>query len=154
MIVGTQFHPEVAHTAFGQQFLKNFLVDIVGCKQNWKPEKLVNQKIKEIKQLVGKDIAISAISGGVDSSVSSVLVSKAIGRRLKCFIVDTGLMRYNEVKEILPVLKSLGVKPKVINAGPLFLGRLKGIVDPEKKRKYVSKQVQGFLQVRCWIQGQ
>ena len=139
MIVGTQFHPEVAHTAFGQQFLKNFLVDIVGCKQNWKPEKLVNQKIKEIKELVGKDIAISAISGGVDSSVSSVLVSKAIGRRLKCFIVDTGLMRYNEVKEILPVLKSLGVKPKVINAGPLFLARLKGIVDPEKKRKIIGK---------------
>ena len=138
-IVGTQFHPEVVHTEFGKQFLRNFIVDVVGCKQNWKPDKLVSQKIREIKNLVGKNIAISAISGGVDSSVSSVLVSKAIGSKLKCFIVDTGLMRHNEVKEIVPVLNSLGVKPKVINAGTLFLSRLKGIVDPEKKRKIIGK---------------
>ena len=138
-IVGTQFHPEVVHTGFGKQFLKNFLVDIVGCKQTWKPGKLVKQKIEEIKNLIGKNVAISAISGGVDSSVSSVLVSRAIGSKLKCFIVDTGLMRHNEVKEIVPVLRSLGVSPKVINAGSLFLGRLKGVTDPEKKRKIIGK---------------
>ena len=138
-IVGTQFHPEVVHTEFGKQFLSNFLIDIVGCKQNWKPGRLVKEKIKEIKDLVGKNIAISAISGGVDSSVSSVLVNKAIGSKLKCFIVDTGLMRHNEVKEIVPILRSLGVKPKIIKAESLFLRRLKGIIDPEKKRKIIGK---------------
>ena len=138
-IIGTQFHPEVMHTSFGKQFFKNFLIDIAGCKPNWKPSKLVQSKVKEIKETIGKDIAISAISGGVDSCVSSVLVNKAIGKNLKSFIVDTGLMRYKEVEEILPSLKKLGLRPKVINASNLFYKRLNNVVNPEKKRKIIGK---------------
>ncbi len=137
-IIGTQFHPEVMHTSFGKQFFKNFL-NMAGCKSNWKPSKLVESKVEELKQTIGKEIAISAISGGVDSCVSSVLVSKAIGKNLQSFIVDTGLMRYKEVEDILPSLKKLGVRPKVINASNLFYKRLKNVVDPEKKRKIIGK---------------
>ena len=107
------------HTSFGKQFFKNFL-NMAGCKPNWKPSKLVKSKVEELKQTIGKEIAISAISGGVDSCVSTVLVSKAIGKNLQSFIVDTGLMRYKEVEDILPSLKKLGVRPKVINASNLF----------------------------------
>tara|TARA_B100001248_G_scaffold90706_1_gene67130 strand:- start:73475 stop:75004 length:1530 start_codon:yes stop_codon:yes gene_type:complete len=138
-IYGTQFHPEVVHTSFGKRFISNFIFLISSCKNNWKPGKLIKLKTSEIKELVGKNKVISAISGGVDSSVSSVLVARAIGTKLNSFIVDTGLMRKNEVKLILPNLKKLGVNPKIINASKLFFTRLKGIKNPEKKRKIIGK---------------
>jgi len=138
-IFGTQFHPEVVHTSFGKDFLSNFIFNIAKCKSNWRPGKLIKNKTDEIKKQIGNGRAISAISGGVDSSVSSVLVAQAIGSKLKSFIVDTGLMRKNEVKLIIPNLKKLGVNPKVINASKLFFKRLKGITNPEKKRKIIGK---------------
>ena len=138
-IFGTQFHPEVVHTSFGKDFLSNFIFNIAKCKSNWRPGKLIKNKTAEIKKQIGNGRAISAISGGVDSSVSSVLVAKAIGSKLKSFIVDTGLMRKNEVKLIIPNLKKLGVNPKIINASKLFFKRLKGITNPEKKRKIIGK---------------
>ena len=138
-IYGTQFHPEVVHTSFGKQFISNFLFIISDCKNNWKPGKLIKNKVEEIKQKVGSKKVISAISGGVDSSVSSVLVARAVGNKLSSFIVDTGLMRKDEVKLILPNLKKLGVKPKIIDASKLFFKKLKGVKNPERKRKIIGK---------------
>jgi|TARA_B100000131_G_scaffold118219_1_gene115229 GMP synthase (glutamine-hydrolysing) len=138
-IYGTQFHPEVVHTSFGKKFISNFIFSISNCKNNWKPSRLIKSKTKEIQDLVKGGRAISAISGGVDSSVSSVLVANAIGTKLNSFIVDTGLMRKDEIKLILPNLKKLGVNPKVINASKIFLSRLKGVTNPEKKRKIIGK---------------
>ena len=136
---GTQFHPEVVHTSFGKQFISNFLFIISDCKNNWKPGKLIITKVEEIKLKVGSKMVISAISGGVDSSVSSVLVARAVGNKLSSFIVDTGLMRKDEVKLILPNLKKLGVKPKIIDASKLFFKKLKGVKNPERKRKIIGK---------------
>ena len=140
-IFGVQFHPEVVHTQNGSKFLKNFVVDICGSKQSWSMNKFKNKVVKSIKNEVGSDRVLCALSGGVDSTVTAVLVHKAIKDKLQCVFVDTGLMRKNEVEFIKKLFtKNYNISLDVIDASKIFLKKLKGVSDPEKKRKIIGKQ--------------
>lgn len=138
-IYGLQFHPEVHHSEQGKKILSNFLFEVAGIKPDWSRESFIEQQIKHIRRAVGKEKVICGISGGVDSSVAAVLVGKAIGKQLTCVFVDNGLLRKNETKEVKALLAPLGLKLKVVDASKLFLARLKGITQPEKKRKVIGK---------------
>ncbi len=136
----TMFHPEVVHTEFGQQILKNFVGNIVGLT-TVKPGSLqekVNEKIEFIKTQTLGGKCLCAMSGGVDSSTVAVLAARAIGRKLHCVYVDTGLMREGETEQIETAFKKLGVPLKVVRAEKIFLNKLKGVVDPELKRKIIG----------------
>src|SRR3989338_2029071 len=133
-IYGLQFHPEVVHTKNGMKILKNFL-KITGAKKTWSMKDFVRQEIAKIKKQVGNDKAICALSGGVDSAVAAKIVSKAIGSNLICIYVDTGLMRQGETAQIRKAFKNL----KVVSAKNEFLAKLKGVTDPEKKRKTIGE---------------
>lgn len=136
-----QFHPEVRHTHFGRQMLQNFLSKVCELKPNWNLEDFIAGKIEELKeQLSGKKV-IAALSGGVDSSVACVLVHKAIGANLRCVFVDHGLLRKNEAEEVMRVFRDmLGLNVTKIDARERFLGKLKGVEDPEKKRKIIGEE--------------
>ena len=138
-IYGIQFHPEVTHTNNGNIIFKNFIFDICKAKKQWK---LVFEKkriIKEIKQTVQKSKVICALSGGVDSSVVALLIHKAIGKNLKCIMVDTGLMRKNEFKESYQIFKNkYKLNVKIIDASKIYFKNLRNITDPEKKRKIIG----------------
>ena len=138
-IYGVQFHPEVAHTEEGTKILKNFLFDICKAEGDWNPGHFIELSLEEIKNKVGNGKAICALSGGVDSSVAAILVHKAIGDNLICIHVDTGLMRRNESQQILKMFEdNYHLHVIHIDAGELFLERLNGVVDPEKKRKIIG----------------
>ncbi|MAI29714.1 MAG: glutamine-hydrolyzing GMP synthase [Rickettsiales bacterium] len=140
-IFGVQFHPEVVHTQKGDILLKNFIVNICGCKQSWSMDKFKNKIVKSIKNEVGSDRVLCALSGGVDSTVTAVLVHKAIEGKLQCVFVDTGLMRKNEVEIIKNLFKkNYNIPLDVIDASKSFFKKLKDITDPEKKRKIIGKQ--------------
>ncbi len=138
-IFGVQFHPEVVHTQEGNKILNNFLFDICNCDADWTAENFINSAIEKIKnELQGKK-AICALSGGVDSSVAAVLVDKAIGKNLYCIHVDNGLMRADESKQIIDMFeKNYNLNLIHVDASELFLSRLAGVVDPEKKRKIIG----------------
>ena len=136
---GIQFHPEVAHSLQGKDLLKNFLVNICGCKQDWTPTHFIDTTVNEIKQKAGTDKVVMALSGGVDSSVAAVLVHKAIGENLYCIFVDNGLLRKNEYDEVLESYKDLGLNVKGIDAKERFYSGLAGITDPEQKRKIIGR---------------
>ncbi len=137
---GIQFHPEVVHTLEGKELLKNFTHRIAGCKGNWNMAAFLKEEIKKIKQQVGNKKVICAVSGGVDSSVVAALIHKAIGNQLHCVFVDTGLLRLDEAKRVKKMFaENFHIKIKQIDASKLFLGRLKGVTDPEKKRKIIGK---------------
>lgn len=138
-IYGLQFHPEVAHTEFGKTIIKNFLFDICNCKTDWTPANFVDESVKEIREKVKNSKAVCALSGGVDSSVAAILLQKAIGENLICVHVDNGLMRKNESENVVKMFKD-NYKLNIINvdASELFLKKLKGIFDPEKKRKIIG----------------
>jgi GMP synthase (glutamine-hydrolysing) len=138
-IFGVQFHPEVAHTEEGIKILKNFLFEICKAKGEWTPKHFIDSSIDNIKNLVGNKKAICALSGGVDSSVAAVLVSKAIGKNLICIHVDTGLMRQDESALVLEMFKK-NFSLKIIHkdASSVFLSRLAGVTDPEKKRRIIG----------------
>jgi GMP synthase (glutamine-hydrolyzing) (EC 6.3.5.2) len=138
-IFGLQFHPEVHHTVYGKQILANFLFEIAHLSPDWSPQNFIESQIEKIRQTVGKERVICALSGGVDSTVAATLVSRAIGKRLKCVFVDNGLLRKNEAKEVKAALSSLGLNLKVVHAAHLFLSRLERVIDPEKKRKIIGK---------------
>ncbi len=138
-IFGLQFHPEVHHTVYGKQILANFLFDIAHLSPDWSPQNFIELQIEKIRQTVGKERVICALSGGVDSTVAATLVSRAIGKHLKCVFVDNGLLRKNEAKEVKAALSSLGLNLKVVHAARLFLSRLERVIDPEKKRKIIGK---------------
>lgn len=139
-IFGVQFHPEVVHTEYGKEIIKNFLFDICGCKGDWTPQNFITSSIEEIKQKVGSKKAICALSGGVDSSVAAILVQKAIGDNLICIHVDNGLMRKNESSSIMKMFEeNYHLNLISVDAEELFLERLKNVVDPEKKRKIIGK---------------
>jgi GMP synthase (glutamine-hydrolysing) len=138
-IYGVQFHPEVVHTEEGEKIIRNFLFGVCKCIGNWTPRNFIHSKITEIKNLVGSSKVICALSGGVDSTVAAVLVREAIGDKLLCIHIDTGLMRKNESEIISNLFKEkLKLNYVHLNESERFLSRLKGVVDPEKKRKIIG----------------
>ncbi len=138
-VYGIQFHPEVSHTVAGKDFIAYFLFKIAKCKPEWSPHSFAVEKIKELKSELGEDKVILGLSGGVDSSVAAMLLHKAIGTNLHCIFIDNGLLRKNEFEQVLESYKGLGLNVKGVDAKRLFLDRLKGISDPEGKRKIIGK---------------
>jgi len=136
---GIQFHPEVTHTLQGKTLLKNFVVDICGCKQDWTPAHFVQSTIEDIKQKVGNDKVVMGLSGGVDSSVAATIIHHAIGANLYCIFVDNGLLRKNEFEEVLESYKGMGLNVKGVDAKERFYKALEGISDPELKRKTIGR---------------
>jgi len=136
---GIQFHPEVFHTTEGTQLLQNFVVDISGCSQNWTPESFVETTVANLKDTLKNDKVVLGLSGGVDSSVAAVLLHKAIGNNLYCIFVDNGLLRKNEFEEVLQSYNNMGLNVKGVDASNLFYEGLKGISEPEEKRKAIGK---------------
>jgi len=136
---GIQFHPEVYHTEEGSYLLKNFVVDICACTQSWTPDSFVDTSINALRKQLGNDKVVLGLSGGVDSSVAAVLLHKAIGKNLYCVFVDNGLLRKNEFASVLDSYKHMGLNVKGVDASVLFLDALKGITEPEKKRKAIGK---------------
>ncbi|RLG60489.1 GMP synthase (glutamine-hydrolyzing), partial [Candidatus Geothermarchaeota archaeon] len=140
-IYGVQFHPEVKHTVNGRKMLKNFLYGICGCKGGWRPESIIERAVKEISREVGQNEAvICALSGGVDSLTTAVIVNKAVGDRLICIFVDHGLLRKKEAERILKTLKEMKLNVRYVDAKKRFLNRIKGISDPEEKRKVIGEE--------------
>ena len=138
-IYGVQFHPEVTHTENGKQIFKNFIFSICKIKKNWNVGSQKLRLINEIRQEVKNDKVICALSGGVDSSVAALLINKAIKKNLICIMVDTGLMRKNEFKSSFDIFKKkYKLNVKLINASKLFIKKLKGVTNPEKKRKIIG----------------
>jgi len=140
-LYGVQFHPEVVHTESGFQIISNFLFRICECFATWQLEDFIENKIKEIRRRVKKSSVILGLSGGVDSSTAAVLVHKAIGKKLNCIFVDNGLLRKNERKNVVRIFKNnFKINLHVVDAGRSFLGKLKGITDPEEKRKIIGHE--------------
>ena len=134
-IYGIQFHPEVSHTKKGSILLKNFLFKICKAKKNWKINKFKNKIIKRVQKETNFEKTICALSGGVDSSVTAIVLKKSIKNNLYCIMVDTGLMRKNEFRDLYKIFKNkYKIKVKLINKSSLFLNKLKNIHDPEKKK--------------------
>ncbi|RPI65840.1 MAG: glutamine-hydrolyzing GMP synthase, partial [Ignavibacteriales bacterium] len=138
-IYGVQFHPEVVHTIEGNKIISNFLFRICGCKGNWTPHNFVEDSIQRIKNTAEKSKVICALSGGVDSTTAAVLVQRAIGDNLTCIHIDTGLMRKNESSLVKKMFdEKLKLNVIYVNAEERFLAALKGVADPEKKRKIIG----------------
>jgi GMP synthase (glutamine-hydrolysing) len=140
-IYGIQFHPEVVHTPYGQKVLENFLSDVCGCERSWSPRSVIDEQIERIRAQVGDGHAICGLSGGVDSSVAALLVHRAIGDRLTCVFVDHGLMRKNEGQQVIAAFRDHFHVPLVaVDAEQRFLARLRGVTDPEEKRKRIGAE--------------
>jgi len=138
-IYGLQFHPEVAHTEEGKKIIDNFLFEICSCNADWTAENFIGEEIENIKREVGDAKAICALSGGVDSTVAAVLVKKSIGKNLICIHIDTGLMRRNESEKVGDLFdEKLKLDHIHVNASQKFLKNLKGVSDPEEKRKIIG----------------
>jgi GMP synthase (glutamine-hydrolysing) len=139
-LYGLQFHPEVVHTSEGKKMIVNFLFRVCQCKPAWTMKAFVEQAVEEIRAQVGSGKVILGLSGGVDSSVAAVLINKAIGERLTCVFVDNGLLREGEMKQVVEVYKRhFHLQLRVARAQKLFLARLKGVTDPERKRKIIGR---------------
>lgn len=140
-IYGLQFHPEVEHTPCGRMLLSNFLFDICGCKADWTMSNLAVELVEDIKKKAAGKRILCALSGGVDSSVAAVLAGKAVGDNLICVFVDHGLLRKNEGDDIEKMFKEdYHINLIRVNAGPRFLAALKGVTDPEQKRKIIGRE--------------
>ncbi|MEA4823711.1 MAG: glutamine-hydrolyzing GMP synthase [Clostridiaceae bacterium] len=140
-IYGLQFHPEVRHTVDGQLILENFFKLVCRFDCDWHAESLIDSSIREIRAQVGDGRVISGISGGVDSSVASTLVNRAIGKQLTCIFVDHGLLRKNEAAEVLSAYRDrMGLEIVYVDAAERFLTRLQGVTDPERKRKIIGEE--------------
>ena len=136
---GIQFHPEVTHTAQGRRILERFVHDICGCEEAWTPENIIRDSIDRVQMQVGGDQVILGLSGGVDSSVVAALLHRAIGEQLTCIFVDTGMLRYQEPEQVMATFaRHMGVKVIKVDARRRFLDALKGVTDPEEKRKVIG----------------
>lgn len=158
---GLQFHPEVKHTEFGSKIISNFLFKICGCSPTWDAASFVKRAIEEIRRRVGDERVLCAVSGGVDSTTLAALIHRAIGDRLICIFVDTGLLRLNEAEEVRRNFEKLGIKLHFVDASQRFLEKLKGVTDPEMKRKIIGEEfiavfadeVKKFGRIRFLAQG-
>ncbi|MCI8497152.1 MAG: glutamine-hydrolyzing GMP synthase [Clostridiales bacterium] len=140
-LYAVQFHPEVTHTQFGNQLLKNFVFEVCSCKADWVIDDFIEKTISDLKEEIGDKQVILGLSGGVDSSVAAALLSRAIGKQLTCVFVDHGLMRKDEgdfVEETFT--KMFDMNFVRVNCGELFIAKLKGVTDPEEKRKIISEE--------------
>ena len=136
---GIQFHPEVVHSEFGAKMLENFVHTICGCKADWTPDNFITSAVEDIQKKVGDGKVILGLSGGVDSSVSAILLKKAIGDRLFCIFVNTGLLRKDEFSSVLASYKGMGLNVRGIDASAKFFADLAGVTDPEQKRKIIGR---------------
>ncbi|NLI24450.1 MAG: glutamine-hydrolyzing GMP synthase [Bacteroidales bacterium] len=136
---GLQFHPEVYHTTEGKQILKNFVVTVCGCSQTWTAESFIENTVQSLRETIGRDKVILGLSGGVDSTVTAVLLNKAVGSSLTCIFVDNGLLRKNEYAKVLDSYRHMGLNVIGVDAGRQFLDALRGVADPEKKRKVIGR---------------
>ena len=144
-VYGIQFHPEVTHSTNGRQLLKNFLVDVCGCRQDWTPAAFIEETVARIREQVGDEgRVVMALSGGVDSTVAATLIHRAIGDRLFCIFVDNGLLRKDEFEQVMEGYRHLGLNVKGVDARRRFYAALEGVSDPEQKRKIIGK---GFIDV-------
>jgi GMP synthase (glutamine-hydrolysing) len=137
-VYGIQFHPEVYHSTEGMTLLRNFVIDICGCAPDWTPASFAETTIKELRQKLGKDKVVLGLSGGVDSSVAAMLLHSAIGTQLHCIFVDNGLLRKNEFLTVLETYRGMGLNVKGVDAGDRFMLALRGLTDPEEKRKAIG----------------
>lgn len=136
---GIQFHPEVYHSTDGTHLLSNFVLGICGCDGSWSPASFIDSTVAELKEKLGDDRVILALSGGVDSSVAAMLLHRAVGDRLTCIFVNNGLLRKNEFDEVLDSYKNMGLNVVGVDASERFYNDLKGVTDPEKKRKIIGR---------------
>jgi GMP synthase (glutamine-hydrolysing) len=141
---GIQFHPEVTHSTEGKNLLRNFVVQICGCSQEWTPDVFIDATIEDLKTRIGSDKVVMGLSGGVDSSVAATLIHRAIGGQLTCVFVDNGLLRKNEYEEVLHSYKDMGLNVIGVDAKQKFYDALKGLSDPELKRKAIGN---AFIEV-------
>ena len=139
-----QFHPEVSHSLDGLKLLHNFVINISGCTGNWTPASFVKETVEELRQKIGEEHVLMGLSGGVDSTVAASLLHHAIGDQLICFFVDNGLLRKNEFEEVLDSYKGMGLNVVGIDAREKFWTDLKGVTDPERKRKIIGRD---FIEV-------
>ncbi|MDQ7049437.1 MAG: glutamine-hydrolyzing GMP synthase [Enterobacterales bacterium] len=147
---GVQFHPEVTHTHQGGKILQRFVMDICGCEKRWTSANIIENAIAEIKAKVGKDEVILGLSGGVDSSVTAMLLHQAIGSQLTCVFVDNGLLRLNEGKQVMDMFHNkFGLKVIKVDAEDRFLNALKGEIDPEAKRKIIGREFINVFQIEA-----
>ncbi len=161
-LFGLQFHPEVVHTPKGVEILRHFAFDACGCSGSWKMSEFIKTSVEAIREKVGKEHILCGLSGGVDSSVVAALLHKAVGDQLHCVFVDTGCLRYHEGEEVEKTFgRHFGIDLKVANAQQLFLERLRGVVDPEQKRKIIggtfievfAHEARSFGEVKFLAQG-
>ncbi len=136
---GLQFHPEVYHTSEGKLLLENFIIGDCGCTRDWTPRSFVEDTVQQVQEEVGKEHILVGLSGGVDSSVTATLLHRAIGHRSHCLFIDNGLLRKNEFDEVLDAYEAMGLNVKGVDAKERFYEALKGVTDPEEKRKVIGK---------------
>ena len=140
-IFGLQFHPEVAHSAFGRKMVENFLFEVCGCRGDWSPESFIEESIRQIRETVGDARVLLGLSGGVDSSVAAVLIHRAIGDQLHCMFIDTGLLRLNEAAQVEKMFRdAYKIKLTTVDSSEQFYKALEGVSDPEKKRKIIGHE--------------
>ena len=160
-IYAVQFHPEVVHSEYGKEMLESFVIDICHAEKTWKMDDFAEKIIADIKEKYAGEKVICALSGGVDSSVAATIVSKAIGDNLQCIFVDHGLLRKNEADEVMETYRNLGLNVKKVDASAEFLEKLKGVDDPETKRKIIGnhfievfeREAKEFGQAKYLVQG-